>query len=127
MLTQEQGVTVFMSSHILAEVARLAQRVGIIHDSRLLQELDAEELNRNRRRRLLVRARDVAAALRALSSAGQPARALPDGTIELATEAAVAGPVDIVGLLSRSGVPPAQLLVEGDCSAIWLSSHEYRS
>jgi ABC-2 type transport system ATP-binding protein len=111
-LTREQGVTVFMSSHILAEVARLAQRVGIIHDGRLLQELDAEELERNRRRRLLVRARDTEAALRALTAVGQPARTLPDGTIELATEAAVAGPDDIAGLLFRSGVLPTQLLVE---------------
>src|SRR5512142_1779375 len=33
-LTRQQGVTVFMSSHILAEVARLAQRLGIIHEGR---------------------------------------------------------------------------------------------
>ena len=32
-LTREQGVTVFMSSHILAEVARLAGRIGIIHEA----------------------------------------------------------------------------------------------
>ncbi|MEP7356304.1 MAG: ABC transporter ATP-binding protein, partial [Anaerolineales bacterium] len=43
-LTHEQGVTVFMSSHILAEVARLAQRIGISHQGRLLQELSIEEL-----------------------------------------------------------------------------------
>ena len=111
-LSREQGVTVFMSSHILAEVARLAQRVGIIHDGRLLQELDAEELERNRRRRLLVRARDAKAAFEALAAAGQPVQTLPDGTIELATAAAVAGPDDIAGLLFRSGVLPTQLFVE---------------
>ena len=42
-LTHQQGVTVFMSSHILAEVARLAGRIGIIHQGRLLQELDVDE------------------------------------------------------------------------------------
>src|SRR5215468_2032232 len=35
-LTREKGVTVFMSSHILGEVSRLAGRVGIIHEGRLL-------------------------------------------------------------------------------------------
>ncbi len=43
-LAAERGVTVFMSSHILAEVAHLADRIGIIHEGRLLQELDREEL-----------------------------------------------------------------------------------
>lgn len=44
-LADRDGVTVFMSSHILAEVAHLADRIGIIHDGRLLEELDREELN----------------------------------------------------------------------------------
>ncbi len=111
-LTREQGVTVFMSSHILAEVARLAGRVGIIHQGRLLQELDADALERDRQRRLLVRARDSAAALRALQSAEQDARILPDGTIELTNAGAVARPDDIASLLVRAGTSPTQLLVE---------------
>jgi ABC-2 type transport system ATP-binding protein len=111
-LTREQGVTIFMSSHILAEVARLAQRIGIIHAGHLLQELDIEELERNRRRRLLVRARDLEAARRALAAAGQFVEVLPDGTIELRDATAVACPDDIASLLVGSGVPPTQLLVE---------------
>jgi ABC-type multidrug transport system ATPase subunit len=43
-LADERGVTVFMSSHILAEVAHLADRIGIVHEGRLLQELDRDEL-----------------------------------------------------------------------------------
>ena len=39
-LTREQGVTVFMSSHILAEVSRIANRIGIIHNGHLLQEFN---------------------------------------------------------------------------------------
>ncbi len=31
-LADERGVTVFMSSHILAEVAHLADRIGIVHE-----------------------------------------------------------------------------------------------
>jgi ABC-2 type transport system ATP-binding protein len=43
-LAGDDGVTVFMSSHILAEVAHLADRIGIIHEGRLLEELDREAL-----------------------------------------------------------------------------------
>ena len=46
-LTREQGVTVFMSSHILAEVSRIANRIGIIHNGHLLQEFNTDELVRN--------------------------------------------------------------------------------
>src|SRR5512135_2274139 len=82
-LTREQGVTVFLASHILAEVSRLAQRIGIIHQGRLLQELDVDELERNRRRLLLIRARDMEAAPQALATAGHQAFMLRDGTLEL--------------------------------------------
>ena len=43
-LSREQGVTVFMSSHILSEVAHLADRIGIVHDGRLIEEADREVL-----------------------------------------------------------------------------------
>jgi ABC-2 type transport system ATP-binding protein len=111
-LTREQGVTVFMSSHILAEVARLAQRIGIIHKGRLLQELNIAELEQNRKRRLLLRARDVEAAHRALIAAGQPAAILSDGTIELKNASAIERPDEINCLLVKAGSSPTQLVVE---------------
>jgi len=111
-LTREQGVTVFMSSHILAEVARLARRIGIIHHGRLLQELNIDELERNRRRRLVLRTRDVEAAQQALNAGGQPAEILPDGSLALKTAWSVEHPDDISRLLVAAGAPPTQLMVE---------------
>ena len=111
-LTREQGVTVFMSSHILGEVARLAQRIGIIHEGRLLQELDLAELERNRIRRLVLRTRDCAAAQRALVAAGRAVEVLPDGALELKDAAAIERPDEIAGLLALAGMPPMQLVVE---------------
>ncbi|MBN1940327.1 MAG: ABC transporter ATP-binding protein [Candidatus Aminicenantes bacterium] len=43
-LSTRGGATVFLSSHILAEVAHLADRIGIIHEGRLCEELDRAEL-----------------------------------------------------------------------------------
>ncbi len=111
-LTREQGVTVFMSSHILAEVARLAQRIGIIHAGRLIQELSIAGLERNRRRRLLVRVRDLEAAQGVLSAAGLPVQVLGDGTLELKSEALIERPDELNRLLVNAGAPPTFLMVE---------------
>jgi ABC-2 type transport system ATP-binding protein len=111
-LTRQQGVTVFMSSHLLSEVSRLARRIGIIHAGRLLQELDVDELERNRQRRLVLRTRDNESAQQVLITAGQPAEILPDGMIELKNAAAVERPEDINCLLVEAGSPPTHLAVE---------------
>jgi len=111
-LTREQGMTVFMSSHILAEVARLAQRIGIIHNGRLIQELSIDELERNRRRRLLIRTRDPGAARQVLMVAGEEVEILEDGTIALGNESDIEHPDDINRLLVEAGTPPNHLMVE---------------
>jgi len=110
-LAREQGITVFMSSHILGEVSRLAKRIGIIHEGRLLQELDVDELERQRRRRLVVRTRDCQAARSMLLSAGFSVD-LTDGAIEVKDRAAIERPDDIANRLVNAGYPPTMLNVE---------------
>jgi ABC-2 type transport system ATP-binding protein len=111
-LARDQGVTVFMSSHILGEVSRLAKRIGIIHQGRLLQELDVDELERNRRRRLVVRTRDCQAARSVLLSAGFSAELTSDGAIEVKDDAAIERPDDIATRLVNAGHAPTMLDVE---------------
>jgi ABC-2 type transport system ATP-binding protein len=111
-LTVNQGGTVFMSSHILAEVSRIAGRIGIIHQGHLLQELNLDMLEKNRKRRLLLRARDTEVAQRTLIAAGQPADILPDGTIVLSNPLAIEHPDEINSLLVTAGVSPTHLMVE---------------
>ena len=43
-LAAKDGVTVFISSHILTEIAHLADRIGIVHEGRLLEELNPNQL-----------------------------------------------------------------------------------
>ena len=118
-LAHEQGVTVFMSSHILAEVSRIAQRIGIIHEGRLLQELSVAELERNRRRRLLVRVRDPQAAFLALIAGGQPSVILDDGTIELKNTVCIERPEDVNTLLVKAGIPPSSGGGRGGTGAVF--------
>ena len=111
-LAREQGVTVLMSSHILGEVSRLAQRIGIIHHGRLLQELDVDELERNRRRRLHIRARNCQAARAVLIGAGFSAEITSDGTVVVKDSVAIERPDDIATRLVNAGHAPTMLNVE---------------
>lgn len=51
---KERGVTVFLSSHILSEVERVCDRVGIIREGGLVALLDVNDLHRQRVRRMEV-------------------------------------------------------------------------
>ncbi len=116
-LARDEGVTIFMSSHILGEVARLAQRIGIIHHGQLLQELDVDELKRRQRKRLLVQARNLDAARQVLVAAGHQAELdgpTTNGMARLAVSdrMAISCPDAVATLMVGAGTPPTQLLVE---------------
>jgi ABC-2 type transport system ATP-binding protein len=110
-LAREQGVTVFMSSHILPEVDRLATRIGIIHQGSLIEELDARQVEALRARRLEVKARDLGLAQSALAGAGYAVRAC-DSMLVLDEARALAAPDEVAALLVGAGAPPTRLAVE---------------
>jgi ABC-2 type transport system ATP-binding protein len=128
-LAAERGVTVLMSSHILAEVDRLATRVGIIHRGRLIEELSTEEMERRRERRLIVEARDTDGARALLATAGyEPAAA--NGCLVLTQARAVQRPDDVAAALAAGGHPPTKLAVEQEDLEehfLRLTSHEEAS
>jgi ABC-2 type transport system ATP-binding protein len=109
-LAQSRGATVFMSSHILTEVDRLATRIGIIHQGRLVEELDARGLERLRLFRLQIQARDMDRARQALESAGFDVEAA-DGMLVLTDDLAVQSPDKVAALLAAAGTPPTHLAV----------------
>jgi ABC-2 type transport system ATP-binding protein len=111
-LARRDGVTIFMSSHILGEVARLADRIGIIHQGQLLQELGAAELQRRRQRRLMIRTRDQAAAQAILAGAGFTADLTPDDKIAVTDEVALDRPDEIATRLVQAGHAPTMLNIE---------------
>jgi ABC-2 type transport system ATP-binding protein len=111
-LAHEHGVTVFMSSHILGEVSRLADRIGIIHQGQLIRELNIDELERDRRHHLMIRARDPQAARSLLIRAGFSAEIKSEGVIEVKDAAALEQPDDVATRLVNGGQPPTMLIVE---------------
>jgi ABC-2 type transport system ATP-binding protein len=110
-LARAKSVTVFMSSHILTEVDRLATRIGIIHQGRLIEELETEKLEELRSQRLEIKTRQPAKAERALQEAGYSMKVVDD-TIFLADPRAVEAPDEVAALLVEAEAPPTRLAVE---------------
>ena len=111
MLAREKGVTIFMSSHILTEVDRLATRIGIIHRGRMVKELDANQLEQLRTRRLAVQSRNLDSAQSSLREAGYQF-ALNHSRILIDDVRAIEHPDEVARLLVNAGTPPTHLAVE---------------
>jgi ABC-2 type transport system ATP-binding protein len=101
-LWADDGRTVMVSSHQLAEIAQVVDRVVIIRDGRLVAETDIGDLPV---RRVNVRVDRLDPLLGALGAAGVVHEVLPDGSI------AVAGcdPAEVGALAVRAGVTVTEL------------------
>jgi len=110
-LVREHGATVFMSSHILTEVDRLATRIGIIHQGSLIEEIEAGRLEELLSPRLVVEARDLEAAQLALAQAGLEAIA-QGGALILNQAEAIAAPDRVATILVSAGAPPTRLTIQ---------------
>lgn len=112
----DEGVTVFMSTHLISEVTRLADRVGIIHSGRLLEELSREQLDAAGRERFRATFRRPELARRgvaALRAAGIDSRT--DGSALLSTAPdAVRHPDRVAELLVATGAAPTSLAVASE-------------
>lgn len=69
-LNKERGVTFLISSHILDELSKVATRYGIVHDGRLVEEIDADVLMEKCRSNLKIGVDNVEKAAKILKDAG---------------------------------------------------------
>lgn len=81
-LRDERGITIMISSHILDELAKVADAYGIIHEGTLLDEFSAEQLHERCGKSLVLRTDDTPETLRVLE--GMDIRGAihqPDGSL----------------------------------------------
>ena len=85
-LRDERGITIMISSHILDELAKVADSYGIIHEGTLLDEFSAEELHERCGKSLVLRTDDTAKTLQVLENMNlQGAIHEPDGSLRLSS------------------------------------------
>ncbi len=104
------GVTIFLSSHILGEISKIAGKIGIIHKGNLVQELEIKEIDRLRRKSLLVNANNRDFAKRIIEEKGYSVNVSDQGDLVIYDEKALMKPELISALLSSRGYPPTLLV-----------------
>lgn len=111
-LAFNQGVTIFISSHILEEVSRFATRIGIIHEGKLIQEHTISELEQLREKVLHIQTTDTSKALLSFKQNGYEKIELVNGEIQCHDEKAILFPAEIATMMVNEGIPPTHLSVE---------------
>lgn len=104
-----KGSTIFLSSHILGEISKLANRIGIIHEGVLVKELTTSELNDRLIKKVLIKTADNEKAARLLLNANHNAVLANNGELEIISSEAIANPELIAKFLVEKGLPPMQL------------------
>jgi ABC-2 type transport system ATP-binding protein len=104
----KDGTTIFLSSHILGEISKLADRIAIIHQGKLLEELNGEELSGRLMKKLLVKTGENGRAVKYLCNENYNAVVNGD-EIEITGQKAITKPEEISRLLVEKGLPVKQI------------------
>jgi ABC-2 type transport system ATP-binding protein len=111
-LAKKNGITIFISSHILGEISKLATRIGIIHEGKLIHESSVREMEALRKHCLQVRTNYLAGAEEILEKHGYVFTESEVGILEVSGMEAISKPDKVATLLVNSGFPPTLLNVE---------------
>jgi len=103
------GSTIFLSSHILGEISKIASRIGIIHQGKLVKELTIKELTDQLIKKIVVKTSDNWKAAQELSEANYKAVITNNDEIEITNSEAIANPENISKLLVEKNLAPQQV------------------
>jgi ABC-2 type transport system ATP-binding protein len=112
----DAGATVFMSTHLVSEVERIADEIGIIHEGRILDHLSRARLASVGRPRLVVElasptlAQQARQALRATGTAAT----VTGVTLTMVDDRVIARPEEVARVLVSADCPPRALRIETD-------------
>ena len=116
-LANNLGTTVLISSHKLEEISKVATRIVIIHEGRLIREVESKELDLYLEKKLWVSGSDNKAIKAVLSNNGYQVNFKSDLEnnscyLELIDTKSVESSEEIATLLVNAGYPPKILTVE---------------
>lgn len=116
-LANNSGVTILISSHRLDEISKMATQIAIIHEGKIIKEIDGKQLNSQLSKTLVLDGKDKFGMQSVLSKAGYHATHSENEeypTLQIDDEHAVNHPDKIAQLLVNSGLPPTLLKVQNE-------------
>lgn len=120
-LALNQGVTIFISSHILGEISKFSSRIGIIHEGKLIQELTTSELENLCQKRLIVNTHDNKLARTILTGADYKFEETAESQIVITSDIAIQKPANVASMLVNAGLELNSLhVVEEDLESYFL-------
>ena len=116
-LANNLGTTVLISSHKLEEISKIATRIVIIHEGRLIREVESKDLDKCLEKKLSVSGSNNKAMKKVLSNNGYRVNFKLDlennsSYLELIDTKSVESSEEIATLLVNAGYPPKILTVE---------------
>ena len=112
-LAANTGVTILISSHLLEEVSKTANRIGIIQEGKLISEFNANEFEHLRNKEVLIDTADNLHAESVLKNKGYSI-ARNESFLSCSDEKAVAHPEEIAEILVNCGCSPKYLYTRAE-------------
>jgi ABC-2 type transport system ATP-binding protein len=109
-LSEKHNTTVFLSSHILSEIAKLTTRIGVIHNGALIKEIESLMLHEQVIKKLCIITSNNHKAADILNETGFRCN-VNHTAIELMSREAIDSPEVIATILVQHQIPPKQLYV----------------
>lgn len=100
----QNGSTIFLSTHLLGEISKLANRIGIIHEGKLIKEITINELNEQLTKKIIIKTINNQATIRYLSEMNYQTFLNPNDEIEVFDDSAIHNPEKISKLLVENGI-----------------------
>lgn len=110
-LSEDHGTTVFVSSHILGEVAKFATHIGIIHDGTLIKEMSSAELDRECAKKLILDTAVVQRTQDFLHERGISTTLDDNRHIQLQEEKLIDNPSELIDLLVHNECTPQTVTI----------------
>ena len=109
-LSEKHNTTIFLSSHILSEIAKLTTRIGVIHNGALIKEIKSSELHEQVIKRMCITTNNNENAAKILNENGFQCTTI-NHVMELTSKEAINNPEVIATILVQHQIPPKQLYV----------------